>query len=105
MKKIFSFMAFGLLAFSQVEGCQKCFNEIASQRKSIDHVIENSIKKCEREGITPDSDWVRGYRAGIKLGLKQGMKAVNGNHPETNCSITQWENILEQRSPDDWVDD
>jgi hypothetical protein len=100
-------MIFGILAFSQVEGCQKCFNEISIKYQKVDAAIDVCIEKAEKEGRSAfvNDDWDEGYRAGLRLGLIQGLKSVNDNHKETNVSITQWENILEKKYPKEWLED
>lgn len=101
MKNLFKFVVFGVLAFSRVEGCQKCFDDASYYFQAIDVVVDRSLK----DGENPSEDYIIGIREGLRIGLKHAMKIINRQHPETNPSIDNWENILNKKIPASWIED
>ena len=95
MKNLFKFVAFGILAFSQVEGCQKCFDSITVQYQSIDSVIDKSALGYE----DLEEDYIKGMRSGLHIAFKNALKIISDHHKETHLSIREWEDLLEKTIP------
>lgn len=97
MNKILCLLVLSFSLVNECRACKDCFDSIAIQRKSTDAILDRFIRENTfDESASPD--WLRGFRAGTKLGLEQSLKVLNLYHSDTKLTLEEWETITQKKA-------